>query len=381
MRKQRTPRSLSLFVVAAILALAVAFVGCDSNGADSGGTIPGAGDATLEDGDSFRAVQIGISDNSTWFQVIDSDVNGSVLDATLTRISDHNPPEGTSFALDWSVDGSSKLTFSNAQIPMSAVGRLNLTGDTYVTRDENLTDDEGSLGVGIEATTGASNATLSGTYFVGMVHSDRDKRLGYFSGYTYMVFNGAGELQITSSENDRDFTAYLDGSPYTYSVSSTGGLSIADELFPRDLIGAVRSDGELFVLAETRDETDNNRYKTIFVGVKQSAAATDALLEGTWDVCSSCSNLSSTTPIDWWEGASVMDLDAGGEGTFSDVGDSESDSIAIDLAPNGEFSVPIGEGMSMVGAITPSGDTMVHVYPQVHPTDGDYCLSIGIKTP
>ncbi len=365
---------LSQVVILTVVAFALVFAGCDSTGAGGGGgndDDSGAGGVTLEDGDLFRAVQIGIDDNSTWFHVIDSEVNGDVFDATLTRISDQGPPEGTSFAMDWNVDSSNKLTFSNLAAGMSAVGRLNLTGDTYVSRDGDLTDDEGSLGVGVKATTGASNATLSGTYFVGMVHSDTSASPGYFSGYARMDFDGAGTVTVTAMGNDQSFTDYLDDpSSYSYSVASSGLISITNHIFPRDLIGAVRSDGELFVLAETRGTPDSpdNSYKTIFVGVKQSEAATDALLEGTWDVCSSCSDLTPEPNIGWWEGADEMVIDADG-------------AESMGLSAEGEFVVPLADEMSATGAVTPSGDTMVIVYPEVHPEDNDYCMSIGIRMP
>ncbi|MFW6250028.1 MAG: hypothetical protein ACOC47_02910 [Alkalispirochaetaceae bacterium] len=364
MKVRKSWRFLGLCLLVVLVSLGVMLAGCESAGAGDNDSENG------DDGDSFRAVQIGIDGWSTWFHVIDSEVEGDLFKATLTRISDQDPEEGASFELDWAVESGNVLTLSTEEA-VFALGRLNLTGDTYVSRDEDLTDDEGSLGVGVKAATDASNATLSGDYFVGMVHSDTtEERPGYFSGYARMDFDGAGTVEVTDMVNDVDgFTDYPVGSSYSYSVTSSGLLSIDDESFPRDLIGAVRSDGELFVLAETRGtpERPDNSYKTIFVGVKQSQAATNALLEGTWDVCSSCSKLTTET-TGWWEGAAEMVIDAEGA---EDMG----------LSETGEFTVP-SRAISREGAVTPSGDTMVIVvYPKEHPEDGDYCLSIGIKTP
>ena len=384
MRKQRTPRSLSLLLLAATVTLALLFVGCESNSGDGGGggtTTPAAGDVTLADGDSFRSVQVNISTTSTWFQVIDSVVQDAKLNATLTRISDQEPPEGTSFDIDWPEDENNVLTFQNETAGFSSVGRLNRLGNSHMVRDEVLTDEEGSLQVGVKAATDASNATLDGIYFVAMLHSDTSASPGFFSGYVYMAFNGSGTLSFPypNPGNDQDFSDYTNGEPYTYSVASDGKLTIPSSMvFPRDLIGAVRADGELFVLAETRSD---NSYKTIFVGIQQSEAATDALFEGVWDDSAICSDMSGSTPIDMWEGASVVTLDANGDGTYSDVGDPTSYPISIDVTDDGVFELPMGGGFSMMGAITPSGDTMVWVYPASHPEDNDYCMSVSVKTP
>lgn len=361
--RKKTLRNL----VAILLATGVA--ACNDGGGGGGG---GDDTATVKDNDTWLATGLGIDNDSTWFMYINSTVNGDVMEATLERISDQGPPEGTTLDVDYTEDDDNVMTFKSDQATLDAVGRLNTAGNTYLNRDKDLTDGSGALQVGIKGGQGTDDATLSGDYWVAMVHSDTADYPNYFTGTYDMNFDGQGTLAVTNGVNDQGFNDYVDLT--SYAIASSGKLTVTHS--PRDLVGAARGDGELFNLVETRGDKDNsdNSYKTLFVGVETSSNATDALLEGTWDLASTCSDYNNSG---WWEGASTMTLDDNGDGTFQDEGASSSGDISIELNNDGTFEL----GNMMEGAVTPSGDTMVLTYTAVEPDDGDYCLSVGIKHP
>jgi hypothetical protein len=306
--------------------------------------------------------------------VIDATVNGSQVGATLTRISDGNPPEGTNITLNCSEDAQNVLTFTASSPPLDALGRLNLDGETYMVRDNDLTDSEGALQVGIRATSGATDTTLAGDYFVAMIHSDTSQSEGYFSG-TYDMNFSSGTLTVTSLDSDQTPAIDYTVGTHTYSISSDGQLTVTVAASSQPLIGAARADGELFVLADTISGTDNS-VKTIFVGIKKQSTASDASLAGTWDMGSLCSGFEGpSSQISWDESASSMVLDSAGSGTYTD--ESGTFPIDIDLNVNGTFPL---SAFNSVGAVTASGDLMVVVNNRIS-SSSDYCLSVGVKQP
>ncbi|MFP4409076.1 MAG: hypothetical protein ACLFPW_11205, partial [Spirochaetaceae bacterium] len=172
----------------------------------------------------------------------------------------------------------------------------------------------------------------------------------------------------------------LDSIP-DYTISPTGELTVDPDadIFPRPLVGQVRADGELFILADTRTDppdTDNS-VKTVFVGIKAHDGEED-LLAGTWDFGDLYSGYESGEPFTWDESSTTMVLDAAGEGTWSTTPtdpESGEGEVSIDLATDGSFSLP---AWNTVGAVTASGDVMVMLRNDIRIRDG---VSIGIKTP
>jgi hypothetical protein len=351
---------------------------CGGGGSGSSGTDTSA---TLHDGDSWRSVMISISDGSCWFQVIDSDVTGSQIDATLTRISDHEPAEGTTFLLDYTENAQNMLTMSFTGM-MSSQGRLNPDGESYMLRDADLTDDEGGLQLGIRATSGAGNTTLDGTYYVAVAHSNITDSEGFFTGVCDFTFNN-GSLTVGALDSDKTLATYADAGEVNYTIDDSGVLTIAADQGPweRDLIGQARGDGELFVLADTPpkavDPDPDNLIKTVFVGVKKSSGATDALLAGSWDLGDLGSKYTSDPPeTGWYEGTTSMVLDSAGSGSWNSGG--SSGAIDINLAADGTFALA---AFNSVGAVTATGDVMFIAATELSGEITEYSLSIGIKTP
>jgi hypothetical protein len=369
MRVQKSGVLWSSFALAVLVIISGLLVSCDSGGS-SGDTIDTT--ATLEDGDSWRAAAIGIDATSTWFQLIDSSVSGEELAVTMTRISDHDPPEGTSFTVAYSEDSRNVLAITGSNPPIDALGRLSIDGDAYMERDRDLTDGEGSLHMGLCAAKDATNATFSGDYAVAFAHGDTSQGDGFYTGICEITADGAGELTFSNTVSNPGYTFYEAQSPCSYEVSQTGQITVdaSIENFPDDLLGAVRSDGEAFVLVDTRSD---NTYKTIFFGVRKSTGTADSVLQGTWEMGTVGSGW---TTSDWGESVSMLTLDGSGNGSFTD-NQGGSDSLAIDLT-NGTFLL---SQYNSQGAVTPSGDLMILVSTEPDAQSGDYYLSVAIKEP
>lgn len=340
--------------------------GCGS-GSDQDG--PG-GPVTLEVGDEWRGVGVGIDDDSTWFFATDLIVEPDRLGGEMVRISDQGPPEGSPLSIAYANNPPNGFTVTNAMAGVDSVGWLSSKG-VFLARDRVLTGGEGSMQVGIRQSDSAG--TLMGDFWAAMIHSDVAEAPDFFSGW-YRVGVDSEDLDFSVLHSDRTLTDY--SRRLAYDVTD-GTLTVTSaEAGARDLVGAVRGDGELFTLVDTHGTpaAPDNGYKSLFIGVQWSTNASDGLLEGTWDTASTCSDNDGSG---WGEGASVVVLDAQGSGTLRDLPDEPEKPIEIDLAPDGTFQL----GPDIMGAVTPSGDALVTVYPRAHSIDGDYCLTVGIKRP
>jgi hypothetical protein len=354
------------------------------------GLDPGTEAVTLTDGDVWRNVGLGIDSSSTWFLVVDGGVIETQIESLMARISDQAPPEGTQFWLNYMSfePNGFEVVSDDPELGVAAVGHLNPAGDTYVLCDQDLNDDSASFQLSIRSEPGADDSTLSGDYFVAMLHSDTSQAPGFFTGWYDVSFSGGGLLEFMNAVNDREFDDYAPVSPVPYSIGDGGDLVVSNPMvpeppFPRDLFGQARADGELFTLGETRGypDTPDNTYKTLFFGARYSSNATDALLEGTWTLASVSSAFRTGDPTDFWETAYQLTLDQNGDGTLVDLDTNESEPISVDLNSDGSFQLPPGSGdPENEGIVTPSGDTLILVSPR-ESSDLDYNITIGVKNP
>lgn len=366
-----------LFVLTALVVVVVAVLvigGCDEAGAGSDDDAD-PGDATIEDGDSWRLVGLGINDDDTWFMGIDSTIDGDQIDITFTASSDQDPEEGSTGTIDYTEDDENVITLSSAF--GDSVGRLNRLGTTFMFRGSDLTtDDEGQLFVAVRNGSGLSDATFSGDYWIAFVWSDTSYDPVYFTGTYDATADGAGGGTTANVVCDQAIGSTWDDENFTYAVASNGLYSVTGS---DAVVGIVREDGEFMTAVETygTPEEPDNTEKRLYFGVQKSTGAAGSLLEGTWEVCSSCAGDDS-----WYEaGGEEMTLDATGSGTYTDFQGTEYP-VSVDLESDGTFTFEFNsEGWSSNGAITPSGDTAVIVYPERHPTDDNYCVAVAIKEP
>lgn len=361
-----------VIVVAMAATVLMVFPGCGNAGAaDEDGEDPGA--VTLEDGDSWRMVGLGIDDDNSWFYGFDSTIDGSDIDYEYIASSDQDPPVGETDTVGFSVNTEHVLTIIHPD--GDSVGRLNETGTTFFVRSSDLTDDYGELVAGVRNGTGLSDATFSGDYWTAFVWADVDlEEFVYFTGTYDVVANGAGSGTTSNVECDiADAETMWEYSEFTYNVAINGNYSVPDG---EDVVGIVREDGELGVVVET-DDTGDNAVKRLYFTIQKSSGATGDLLVGTWDICTSCAGSSKS----WYEGAGEMTLAADGTGTYTDS-DEEEYPVELVLSDDGTLTFEFdNDGFLLHGAITPSGDTAVLVHTEAHPVENDYCIAVAIKEP
>lgn len=365
--------------VVAIAVLTVAmFFGCEEAGTtgengDDGDNGDDPGAVTLEDGDSWRIVGLGIDDDNSWFYGVDSTIDGSDIDIEYIASSDQDPPVGETDTAGFSVNAEHVLTIIHPD--SDSVGRLNGTGTTFFVRSYDLTDDYGELVAGVRNGTGLSDATFSGDYWAAFVWADEDlEQHVYFTGTYDAVVDGAGSGTTENVDCDvPEAETMWEDSEFMYNVATNGNYSVPDG---EDVIGIVREDGELVLAVET-DDTGDNEEKRLYFAIQKSSGATGDLLVGTWDICTSCAGSSKS----WYEGAGEMTLAADGTGTYTDS-DEQEYLVELILADDGTLTFEYNEdGFLLDGAITPSGDTVVLVHTAAHPVEENYCIAVAIKEP
>jgi|GEM_PF-3252820 len=365
--------------VALAVTVLLVFSGCEEagttdDGGDNGDNGDDPGAVTLEDGDSWRLIGLGIDDESTWFSVIDSTVAGAEIDITMTAISDQDPPAGSTDTGDFTEDADNVVTFMGGD----SIGRLNTLGTTFAIRGSDLEDDYGELMVGVRNGSGLDDSTMSGTYWVAIVYADTDYASVYFTATMDLEVASPGLFRTSNPVSDMDFDGYItDPDTMEYEIASDGFFTMPEG---EEVYGIVREDGELFTLGEiygTPAEPDNTQ-KTLMYGIQLQSGASGDLLAGTWDVCASCVG---EAPDSWGEHGGEMVLDSIGVGTLIDSNGTEMP-VALDLNDDGTFTFTLdGEAFELHGAITPSGDTALIVSPAIHPEDEEYCIVVAIKEP
>ncbi len=362
-------------LLAAVLVVAsLALWSCDGAGSGGGGGGGGPGDVTFEDGDTWRLVGLGIDDDSTWFSVIDATVDGTNIDVTMTAVSDQDPPSGATQTVTYTEDSDNVVTFNAG----SSVGLLNTLGTTFAIHGHDVNDDEGELYVGVRAGSGLGDATASGIYWVAIVRADINYAPVFFTATMDDEIVTPGFFRTSNPVTDQDFTGYITApDSMAYEIAGNGYYSMPDS---PEVYGIVREDGEFFIIGEiygTPLEPDND-IKTLMFGVQTAGGAAGSLLAGTWDISTSCVGEASTS---WYEGAERMTLLSTGSGTLTD-NDGTNFPVSVDLNSDGTLTFEFNnEGFDTHGAITPSGDTAVFVYPAEHPGENNYCVSIAIKEP
>jgi hypothetical protein len=390
----RTSYAVTAIIAAAIAGGAVCQLGgcgnlTDDNGDNGGSGISDNGDggAPLLFNNNYRHIQLGINDDDAWVTHLLGEVDepsAGQFQLTFQRSSAGQPPVGTELAPGYTEESDQTLTFSSDQPPLSADGRLNSDGTTYLIADSTLdgSDGEGTLNLGIQTGTGRGESLLDGDYFVATAYSPNEEGPNFYTGYFDMAFDGAGNISSASLTTAASSYGQEFAGPGSYEMlaDEEGFFFIKDPDESAHIGNIVRYDGKLFagthdLYPGSGDNYDNSR-KGVFIGVKKSSNATDALLAGTYDMrylCSSNNNTGSS-PDGWDEGKGTITLDANGDGTWS--GGGETAPLSIDLETDGTFQI---SSWNNEGAVTPSGEVMVMANTSTF--DGVYCLTVGIKQP
>ncbi len=223
-----------------------------------------------------------------------------------------------------------------------------------------------SIHVGIEKSSGMSNASLTGTFAMCEYGADPNPwdygaEREPWAGRLELIFNGNGTGTFEQIADSNEGTS---SGPFTYAVSSDGTVSVDSGKYS----GIVNAGGDMFVIVDT-DRTDNDL--SIHVGMKTSAGMTNASLNGTFIMCE------YGTDPEPWAGRLELIFNGNGTGTFKQLADSNggtsSGPFTYSLAADGVVSV----NSKYSGIVSADGKMFVIV--DTDKSDDDLSIHVGIK--
>lgn len=285
----------------------------------------------------------------------------------------------------WTVDEAGLLTLDeDLSNPGTSLARFHVRADGKAAAlARSILIDESFVVIMLKASTGQSNASLSGSYRVVRLTNVSAPTLSLSADLGSITFNGMGGWSEAGTRQAVTDTGATSSAPYTangtYVVSPDGSLAL-----PGFGAGGIADNGDVFFWM-----TGSGTSVGLTIGVRQSSTAGISALAGRWGTADYQQELGASETLS--TGFGVFNVVAGGplngtyQGTSFDVettpqsttSGTSNESGAVTIQANGRIQFVDQSQFAVDGAVDPRGTFLV--VHEIEPAVGG--LAFGVRLP